>query len=165
MIIIVQRSIVTGLLSMLPNIFPIVVVFGIMGWMDIPLDIGAVMTASVALGIAIDDTLHFLSWFRREKGLNQSSEQAVRSAMKHCGRAMIHTTFICGLGLLVFAFSDFIPTQRFAWMMLALLTTALIGDLLFLPAMLVQPFVKHLQFARDRFPKGMEIRATTYSTE
>ena len=78
---------------------------------------------------------------------------------------MIHTTFICGLGLLVFAFSDFIPTQRFAWMMLALLTTALIGDLLFLPAMLVQPFVKHLQFARDRFPKGMEIRATTYSTE
>ncbi|HAH43995.1 MAG TPA: hypothetical protein DCM07_03925 [Planctomycetaceae bacterium] len=165
MIILVQRSIVTGLLSMLPNIFPIVVVFGIMGWLDIPLDIGAVMTASVALGIAIDDTLHFLAWFRREKGMNQSSEQAVRSAMKHCGRAMIHTTFICGLGLLVFAFSDFIPTQRFAWMMLALLTTALIGDLLFLPAMLIQPFVKHLQFAGARFPKGMKIRTTTYSTE
>ncbi|MCA9016238.1 MAG: hypothetical protein KDA77_12980, partial [Planctomycetaceae bacterium] len=85
---------------------------------------------------------------RREKSLNQTSEEAVHSALKHCGRAMIHTTFICGLGLMVFGFSDFIPTQRFAWMMLALLTTALIGDLLFLPAMLMQPFAKHLQFAK-----------------
>lgn len=148
-IVIIQRSLWTGLLSMLPNVFPIVIVFGLMGWMDIPLDIGAVMTASVALGIAIDDTLHFLAWFRREKSLNRTSEEAVHAALKHCGRAMVHTTFICGLGLLVFGFSDFIPTQRFAWMMLALLTTALIGDLLFLPAMLMQPFAKHLQFAKD----------------
>jgi len=164
-IVIVQRNLLTGLLSMLPNIFPIVVVFGIMGWMDIPLDIGSVMTASVALGIAIDDTLHFLAWFRREKSLNRTSEEAVRSALKHCGRAMIHTTFICGLGLMVFGFSDFIPTQRFAWMMLALLTTALIGDLLFLPAMLMQPFAKHLQFAKEGFTDKLGIRPSTLSTE
>ncbi len=164
-IIIVQRSIWTGLLSMLPNIFPIVIVFGIMGWMDIPLDIGSVMTASVALGIAIDDTLHFLAWFRREKSLNHTTEEAVHSALKHCGRAMIHTTFICGLGLLVFGFSDFIPTQRFAWMMLALLTTALIGDLLFLPAMLMQPFAKHLQFAKKGISDNLSIRPSSLSTE
>ncbi|MFK7776734.1 MAG: MMPL family transporter [Gimesia sp.] len=164
-IVIVQRSLFTGLLSMLPNIFPIVIVFGIMGWMDIPLDIGSVMTASVALGIAIDDTLHFLAWFRREKSLNRTSEEAVRAAMKHCGRAMIHTTFICGLGLMVFGFSDFIPTQRFAWMMLALLTTALIGDLLFLPAMLMQPFAKHLQFAKAGITDKLSIRPSSLSTE
>lgn len=164
-IIIVQRSLWTGLLSMLPNVFPIVIVFGLMGWLDIPLDIGAVMTASVALGIAIDDTLHFLAWFRREKSLNRTSEEAVRSALKHCGRAMIHTTFICGLGLLVFGFSDFIPTQRFAWMMLALLTTALIGDLLFLPAMLMQPFVKHLQFAKEGLSKKLSVTSSSLSTK
>lgn len=164
-IIIIQRSLVTGLLSMLPNVFPIVVVFGLMGWMDIPLDIGAVMTASVALGIAIDDTLHFLAWFRREKNRNQSSEAAMQSALKHCGRAMIHTTFICGLGLMVFGFSDFIPTQRFAWMMLALLTTALIGDLLFLPAMLIQPFAKHLGFAKSSFLGKFSVTPTPYSAK
>lgn len=164
-IVIVQRSLWTGLLSMLPNIFPIVVVFGLMGWMDIPLDIGSVMTASVALGIAIDDTLHFLAWFRREKSLNHTSEEAVRSAMKHCGRAMIHTTFICGFGLLIFGLSDFIPTQRFAWMMLALLTTALIGDLLFLPAMLMQPFAKHLQFAKEGFSEKLGMRTSPLSTK
>ncbi len=164
-IVIVQRSIWTGLLSMLPNVFPIVIIFGLMGWLDIPLDIGAVMTASVALGIAIDDTLHFLAWFRREKGMNRTSEEAVRSALKHCGRAMIHTTFICGLGLLVFAFSDFIPTQRFAFMMLTLLLTALIGDLLFLPAMLMQPFVKHLQFAKDGISEKLSVASQTFTTK
>ncbi len=123
------------------------------------------MTASVALGIAIDDTLHFLAWFRREKSLNQTSEEAVHSALKHCGRAMIHTTFICGLGLLVFGFSDFIPTQRFAWMMLTLLTTALIGDLLFLPAMLMQPFAKQLQFAKKGISDNLSIRPSSLSTE
>jgi len=164
-IIIVQRSLWTGLLSMLPNVFPIVVVFGIMGWLDIPLDIGSVMTASVALGIAIDDTLHFLSWFRREKRSDQSCEEAVRAALKHCGRAMIHTTFICGLGLLVFGFSSFIPTQRFALMMLTLLTTALIGDLLFLPAMLMQPFARHLQFAKAGLPERIGLTHSTLTTE
>ncbi|QDT45617.1 MMPL family protein [Gimesia alba] len=164
-IVIIQRSLWTGLLSMLPNVFPIVVVFGLMGWLDIPLDIGAVMTASVALGIAIDDTLHFLAWFRREKTLNRTSEEAIHSALKHCGRAMIHTTFICGLGLMVFGFSDFIPTQRFAWMMLALLTTALIGDLLFLPAMLMQPFAKHLQFAKSGLYGKLSVTPPSLSTK
>tara|TARA_R110002111_G_scaffold117466_2_gene179463 strand:- start:29083 stop:31422 length:2340 start_codon:yes stop_codon:yes gene_type:complete len=164
-IVIIQRSLWTGLLSMLPNVFPIVIVFGIMGWMDIPLDIGAVMTASVALGIAIDDTLHFLAWFRREKALNRTSEEAIHAALKHCGRAMIHTTFICGIGLLVFGFSDFIPTQRFAWMMLALLTTALIGDLLFLPAMLMQPFAKHLKFAKDGLYEKLSVAPSPLSAK
>ena len=164
-IVIVQRSLWTGMLSMLPNVFPIVVVFGIMGWMDIPLDIGSIMTASVALGIAIDDTLHFLSWFRREKRLDRSCEEAVHAALKHCGRAMIHTTMICGLGLLVFGFSSFIPTQRFAWMMLTLLTTALIGDLLFLPAMLMQPFARHLQFAKAGLPEQIGLGHSSLSTK
>ncbi|MFI4848504.1 MAG: RND family transporter [Gimesia chilikensis] len=164
-IVIVQRNLWTGLLSMLPNVFPIVVVFGIMGWMDIPLDIGSIMTASVALGIAIDDTLHFLSWFRREKQLDRSCEEAVHAALKHCGRAMIHTTMICGLGLLVFGFSSFIPTQRFAWMMLTLLTTALIGDLLFLPAMLMQPFARHLQFTKAGLPETIGLTHSKLSTE
>ncbi len=163
--IIVQRSIWTGLLSMLPNVFPIVVVFGTMGWMDIPLDIGSIMTAGMALGIAIDNTLHFLFWYRREKQLERSCEEAVHEALKHCGRAMIHTILICGLGLSVFGFSSFIPTQRFVWMLLTLMTTVLIGDLLLLPAMLMQPFAKHLQFAKVGLPRQIGLGHSSFSTE
>lgn len=105
------------------------------------MDIGSVMKASIALGIAVDDTLHFLAFFRRT--VNQpgvSRFTAVLSACQHCGGgAMIQTSVSCGLGLLVFAFSDFVPASRFAILMAILLMLALLGDLLLLPALLLSP--------------------------
>ncbi len=133
------RSFVAGLLSMLPNVFPVVVIFGCMGLCGVALDIGMIMTASVALGIAIDDTLHFLTWYRRETTDGAASSDAVASSIRHCGRAMIQTTVICGLGLLAFSQSDFVPTQQFAFMMCVLLLTALAADLIFLPAVILSP--------------------------
>lgn len=137
--ILVQRSTVVGLLAMVPNVFPAVLVFGLMGWSNIKVDIGSVMTASVALGIAVDGTIHFLAWYRRELATGCWPPEAVRRAYRHCAWAMVETTVICGLGLLVFAASAFVPTQRFAWMMFALLLAALVGDLILLPAILVSP--------------------------
>ena len=61
----VLKRIQSGLVAMVPNVFPPLVVFGAMGWLDRPIEIGSVMTASVALGIAVDDTIHFLTWYRR----------------------------------------------------------------------------------------------------
>lgn len=136
---VVLRSVSAGLLSMLPNVFPVALVFGTMGWLDVPIDIGTIMTASVALGIAVDDTLHFLTWFARETASGRTRGDAVRACLRHCGPAMLQTTVICGTGLLVFALSDFVPTQRFAWMMATLLAASLVGDLLFLPALLLSP--------------------------
>lgn len=134
--IIVLRSVFSGLLVMLPNLFPAVIVFGAMGWLQIPVDIGAMMTASVALGIVVDDTFHFLTWFRRGTREGLSAHDAMQLAYRRCAKAMIQTTLICGLGMAVFGFSEFIPTQRFACLMLTLLVAALIGDLIFLPALL-----------------------------
>jgi predicted RND superfamily exporter protein len=65
--------------------------------------------------------------------------EAIALAYQRCAGAMIQTTIICGLGLLVFSFSSFVPTSRFAWLMGAMLGTALIGDLLLLPALLASP--------------------------
>ena len=127
---------------MLPNVFPIVVVFGWMGWRQIPIDIGSMMTACVALGIAVDDTLHYLLWYRREIDKGATRADAIRRCFDHCGKAMVQTTLICGLGLLVFSMSSFVPTGRFAWLMLALLTSALVADLIFLPAILASPLGK-----------------------
>ncbi len=134
------RSPSAGMMSMVPNIFPIIVVFGCMGWMRIIVDIGTMMTASVAMGVAVDDTIHFLTWFRRglDKGLDRNS--AIMVAYDRCATAMTQTTMIAGLGLAVFALSTFTPTQRFGILMLTLMTAALLGDLIFLPAMLAGPF-------------------------
>ncbi|MEM6798188.1 MAG: hypothetical protein AAF589_01615, partial [Planctomycetota bacterium] len=136
---VVMRGVGAGLVTMLPNLFPTLAMFGLMGWRQTPVDIGAVMTASVALGIAVDDTLHFLFWWRGRLLAGDTPAQAVRSSYATCGLAMTHTTLICGLGLLMYGLSTFVPTQRFAWFMLGLLLTALAGDLLFLPSLLLGP--------------------------
>jgi multidrug efflux pump subunit AcrB len=102
-------------------------------------DIGSMMTASVAMGVAVDDTIHFLNWFRL--GLNSGLErrEAIQQSYQRCAAAMTQTTIIGGLGLSVFAASTFTPTQRFGVLMLTLLAAALVGDLIFLPALLVSP--------------------------
>lgn len=128
-----------GGLAMVPNVFPIVTVFGVMGLLNIRADIGSTMTACVALGIAVDDTLHFLSWYRRETRRGATPAIAIGQSFQHCGRAMVQTSLVCGLGMLVFGLSDFVPTQRFAWLMFTLLTTALMADLVLLPAILASP--------------------------
>ncbi|MFN9719130.1 MAG: efflux RND transporter permease subunit [Planctomycetota bacterium] len=143
-----QAGFWAGLVSMASNIFPIVIAFGVMGLIDHPMDIGSVMTASIALGIAVDDTLHFLAFFRRmmqQPGATRFS--AVLSGYQHCGLAMIQTSVSCGLGLLVFALSDFVPTSRFAVLMAFLLLLALLGDLLLLPALLLSPAGKLFESA------------------
>lgn len=148
--ILLLRSPRAGLLSMLPNLFPVVVVFGIMGWWEVLVDIGSMMTASVAMGVAVDDTIHFLSWFR--KGLDEGADRkgAILLAYKRVATAMTQTTAIGGIGLSIFAFSTFTPTQRFGTLMLAMLVAALIGDLLFLPALLASPFGKVFDQAKKK---------------
>lgn len=130
------RSIVGGLLAMLPNLFPTVALFGLMGLIELPLDIGSVMSASVALGIAVDDTVHLLSRFgsRRARGLGQI--RAAYGALAQCGMAMFHTTLVCGTSLLAYWFSDFVPTSHFSLFMFGLLTSALLGVVFLLPAMM-----------------------------
>ncbi len=133
----VQGGMGAGLVVMLPNLFPIVIVFGLLGWKDQPLDIGSVMTASVAIGIAVDDTIHFLTAYHRSREQGRSASCSVIHAYHLCGRAMFQTSAVCGLGMLIFALSDFVPTRRFAWMMAVQLGLALLGDLILLPALLL----------------------------
>jgi predicted RND superfamily exporter protein len=146
--ILVQRSVVAGLMAMVPNIFPSAVLFGGMGWLNLTVDIGTVMTASVALGIAVDGTLHYLAWYRRERHEGRTPAEAVERTYRHCGVAMAQTTVICGLGLLVFVVSGFVPTRKFALMLAALLSAALVGDLLLLPALLLTPLGKLRSLSR-----------------
>jgi len=148
--ILVLRSPSAGLVSMVPNVFPVVVIFGAMGWLGVLIDVGTMMTASVALGVAVDDTLHFLTWYRRGLDEGRDRKGAVTLAYERCATAMSQTTLIGGLGLAVFAFSTFTPTQRFGYLMLALLAAALVGDLIFLPAVLCSPIGRFFRSRRRR---------------
>jgi len=139
-IALVLRNTRLTLLAMLPNLFPVVLILGGMGWLGVPADIGTVMTASVALGIAVDDTIHFLACYRHRISAGDDNRIAVHHAFGDCGRAMLQTTMICVLGMLVFTGSDFMPTYRFGCVMVLTLIAALVGDLLFLPALLASPW-------------------------
>ena len=145
-------NLVGGVVSMLPNIFPVVLVFGIMGWTGNLVDIGSMMTASVAMGVAVDDTIHFLSWYRLGLQQGKTRLDAIRSAYDRVATAMTQTTLIGGLGLFAFALSTFTPTQKFGILMLFLLSAALIGDLIFLPALLASPLGRF--FGKERPDAG-----------
>lgn len=139
-----------GAVAMIPNLFPVLIVFGLMGLSGIPVRISAVLTASAALGIAVDDTLHFFTWVRRAVDAGADRMHAVRSAFTRCAPAMFQTTLINGVGLAVFALTVFLPTKLFATLMIALLAAALLGDLIFLPALLVGSLGKFLRPALIR---------------
>ncbi len=149
---VVQGHPLTAAVSMIPNLLPTVLLFGGLGWLGTPMDIGTVMTASVALGIAVDDTLHYLTFFQRGLDQGQRRFEAVVFASQHCGRAMVQSTVILALGISVFGLSDFVPTRRFAWMMMGSLSAALAGDLLLLPALLLGPLGAFFRAADDAPP-------------
>ena len=146
-----------GMISMLPNMFPVIVVFGFMGHMNryaggtvdaFLVDIGSMMTASVAMGVAVDDTIHFLNWYRGALGNGYDRKSAIKIAYDRVATAMTQTTLIGGFGLSAFALSTFTPTQRFGVLMLILLGMALIGDLILLPALIAGPLGKY--FGKER---------------
>ena len=121
---------------MLPNLFPIVVLFGILGWCNLPVDLAIAMTASVALGIAVDDTTHFLIRFREFGGSLSNIQSPLKKAITQCGPAMFHTTSIGTAGLIVYGFSDMPVVRNFCLAISAMLVLALIADIFWLPALL-----------------------------
>ena len=138
----VTRSIRAGLVAMIPNVLPIFIIFGAMGWLNIPIDIGSMMSASIALGVAVDDTIHFLSWFRVDVKQLRNRREAIIASYKRCATPTLQAACISGLGLSVFAFSTFTPTQRFGWLMLTILVAGVVAELILLPAILAGPLGK-----------------------
>ena len=130
------RSIKAGLVAMVPNLTPICIVFGILGWYQIPIDIGIMMTASIALGIAVDGTFHFLVRYQEQYRLSRNSAQASRDSLLMTGEPIFTAAVITGAGMLALTLSNFVPTARFGYMMTSLLVAALVGDLILLPCLL-----------------------------
>jgi predicted RND superfamily exporter protein len=135
----IAKGIRAGLLIMVPNILPETLVFGMMAWFGYSIDIAGILTASVAMGIAVNDTLHFVNWYSHRLTLGDTREQAIADAFSNCGKAMIHTMLISCCSMLPFLLAQFNPTRQFATLMIAMMSSSILGDLLLLPALLLSP--------------------------
>lgn len=147
-ILFLMRTVAAVAVATPPNLFPAIVVLGGVSVLGISLNVGSLLTASVALGIAVDDTLHFLLWWRKKVLGGMDSRDAIIDAMQHCGAAMIQTTVVCGLSVSLYAWCVFLPTIRFGLLLSSMLFIALIGDLLVLPAILSTRLSQKLVFPR-----------------
>ncbi len=131
------RSLRLAAIAFLPNAFPIVMVYGFMGLVQIPLSSGSAMVATVALGIALNDTIHFILHYQkltRERG--ESIEVALRETFMHIGRPIILTSAVFISGFMIFLLSDFLPLYHFGLLASIAMVAALIGDTVLLPCLL-----------------------------
>ena len=130
------RSLRCGVLAVYPSLLPVIFVFGIVGWIGLSVEMGTMLTGSAALGIAVDNTVHFITWYRIGHQRSMDRKESTRLAYRKCGSAMFQTSSVCSLGLVTYMISPFIPTIYFSFFMCALLFSALFSDLTVLPAIL-----------------------------
>lgn len=126
-----------GIIGILPNCFPIVVSFGVMGWAGIPLSLATSLIATIAIGLAVDDTIHYLVGYNREFKKNLDKEAALGKTVRHIGRPIIFTTLTISLGFSVLMGSSFKPTAVFGLMMVITTFSALVADLILLPSLML----------------------------
>lgn len=147
MFLVLLRSWRLALIAIVPNVFPVAVVLGAMGWMGLPLDMMTITIAAIGVGIAVDDTIHYLNRFRAEFATDRSYIPAMQRSHRTVGRAMCYTTVAIAIGLLVLTLSQFVPTIRFGLLTALAMIVALLADLTILPAILVmaRPFGREAQ--------------------
>jgi predicted RND superfamily exporter protein len=152
MMIAIFRSIKIGLISMIPNLTPVLVALGAMGWFGISLDYNKVMIAAIAIGISVDDTIHLMMRFHHEFERHGSYVKALRSAMGDVGRALVITSIALVLGFLVFGLSELRSQATYGGLLAAALVTALIADFFFMPALVLElePFGPEGQRAQPK---------------
>jgi predicted RND superfamily exporter protein len=123
-----------GMVSMIPNLIPIAITLGVMGYAGINLDVATIMIASVAIGISVDDTIHFLYRFKEEFKKDGDHYLAIQRTLSGVGRALIFTTVVATCGFLVFCLSNFKAIQYFGLLTGITMVSAIIADLLILPS-------------------------------
>jgi len=150
LMLVLWRSLADALLCMIPNLSPVLLIFILMGLLGIWLDMATVMIASVAVGIAVDDTIHVYHGIRHRIRNGLDPVLAIARSYRHAGRAVMTTTLILCAQFFLMASSRFVPTANFGLLTGVGLLAALFFDLLVLPALLT------LLFARRRTATSAE---------
>jgi hypothetical protein len=144
MFFILFRSLILTLIALTVNIVPIGMVFGFMGWLDIPLDIMTITIAAIALGIGVDDTIHYIHRFKIEFAKDNFYYFTMHRTNNSIGNAMYYTSLTVIIGFSILTLSNLIPTIYFGLLTMLVMAAALISNLILLPKLLllVKPFKK-----------------------
>lgn len=137
MFLVLFRSLRLALIAIMPNMLPALLVLGTMGWLGIPLDLMTITIAAISVGIAVDNTIHYIIRFRREF----PEDRDYRATMWRChgsiGRAMYYTSLTIVVGFSILMLSNFVPTFYFGLFTGLAMLTALVASLALLPALLL----------------------------
>lgn len=153
-LLVIFRSIKVALIAVIPNILTTLVILGVMGWLGIALDLMTITISAIAMGIAVDDTIHFVHRYLEELNReNSDGDIAIKKTFKSVGYALIYTTTIIAVGFSLLSFSDFVPSILFGLLTSLAMLLAFITDTTLLPVLL-RKFVK---------PKPQKIQAQSNS--
>ncbi|PID57799.1 hypothetical protein CSB45_06135 [candidate division KSB3 bacterium] len=132
-----------GLVSMIPNLFPILLTLGVLGALSFPLDMFTMLIASIAIGLAVDDTIHFMHNFRRYYEESGDPVTAVHETLQSTGRAMLVTSLVLSLGFFIYSFATMNNVRCFGLLTTFAILAALLADYFITPALMVILNPKH----------------------
>jgi len=127
-----------GLLSMVPNMLPILINFGIMGWFGIPLSSVTSLLASIAIGISVDDTIHYMARYNSEFKKDWDKKRAMKDTLRTAGKPIVFTSIILALVFSAMMVSSFQPTMMFGLLIMITMVVALVSNVIVLPIMLLR---------------------------
>jgi predicted RND superfamily exporter protein len=142
MFLILFRSLKLALIAIAPNLLAISVVLGVMGWLNIPLDMMTITIAAISIGIAVDNTIHYIYRFRHEYAYEHSYAKTVHQCHGSIGRALYYTSLTIISGFLILTLSNFIPSIYFGLLTALAMLIALLAALTLLPQLIIvfKPF-------------------------
>jgi hypothetical protein len=146
-----------GFIALLPNLMPIILAFGLMGHLGIPLDTDTLLIAPIIIGIAVDDTIHFLTHYRAGMYQTGNIQAAIRLSVREAGQAITFTSIVLGIGFLVFMFAPHAALRNFGILSSLAIFVALLTDLLLLPALCV---LFNADFKQSRNPTDLSDQQT-----
>ncbi|MEA3288820.1 MAG: MMPL family transporter [Campylobacterota bacterium] len=142
MFLLLFKDLKIAVIAIIANTVPVSVIFGFMGWMDIPLDMMTITIAAISIGIAVDNTIHYIHRYRYEYFKQKDSIAAMLSGHKSIGRAMFYTSTIIITGFSILIMSNFIPTIYFGILTAIAMFMAIAADLMLLPVLLIMFYKK-----------------------
>lgn len=147
MFLVLFRSLKIAIVAILANIIPISAIFGIMGWLNIPLDIMTITIAAISIGIGVDDTIHYIHRFKEEFKSDHNYLNAMKRSHESIGYAMYYTSLVVIVGFSILVLSNLIPTIYFGILTVVVMATILASALLLLPKLLIifKPFKKSIR--------------------
>jgi predicted RND superfamily exporter protein len=136
LMILLIGSLRIGLASMVPNLAPIIMVLGLMGWMGVPMDFFTLMVGGIAIGLVVDDTIHFMHNFRRYYLESGDTSEAVSRTLSTTGRALLFTSAVLTVAFLIYTLSEMRSLNKFGALAALAVVLAFVLDILVSPALM-----------------------------